>query len=29
MKQGAKVALAIMDPADPYRYVQVRGHVCG
>ncbi|HEY6433586.1 MAG TPA: PPOX class F420-dependent oxidoreductase [Acetobacteraceae bacterium] len=27
MKQGAKVALAIMDPDNPYRYVQVRGHV--
>jgi PPOX class probable F420-dependent enzyme len=27
MKEGAKVALAIMDPDNPYRYVQVRGHV--
>ncbi len=27
MKQGAKVALAIMDPDNPYRYMQVRGHV--
>ncbi len=27
MKVGAKVALAIMDPANPYRYIQVRGPV--
>ncbi len=27
MKKGAKVALAITDPANPYRYVQVRGTV--
>ena len=27
MKQGAKVALSIMDPDNPYRYIQVRGHV--
>ena len=27
LKPGAPVALAIMDPDDPYRYVQVRGHV--
>jgi PPOX class probable F420-dependent enzyme len=27
MTQGAKVALAIMDPDNPYRYLQVRGHV--
>ena len=27
MKQGAKVALAIMDPDNPYRYMQVRGRV--
>jgi PPOX class probable F420-dependent enzyme len=27
MAQGAKVALAIMDPENPYRYLQVRGHV--
>jgi PPOX class probable F420-dependent enzyme len=27
MKQGASVALAIIDPDDPYRYVQVRGRV--
>ena len=27
MVEGAKVALAIMDPANPYRYVQVRGMV--
>ncbi len=27
MKQGAPVALAVMDPDNPYRYVQVRGRV--
>src|SRR3984957_1618435 len=27
MKTGASVALAVMDPDNPYRYVQVRGQV--
>lgn len=27
MKQGSSVALAIMDPDNPYRYLQVRGRV--
>ena len=27
MKTGAQVALAIMDPDNPYRYIQVRGRV--
>jgi PPOX class probable F420-dependent enzyme len=27
MERGAKVALSIMDPDDPYRYLQVRGEV--
>lgn len=27
MKEGAPVALAIMDPDNPYRYIQVRGRV--
>ena len=27
MKTGAKVALAIMDPDNAYRYIQIRGHV--
>lgn len=27
LKEGGKVALSIMDPANPYRYVQVRGKV--
>ena len=27
MIEGAKVALAIIDPENPYRYVQVRGTV--
>jgi PPOX class probable F420-dependent enzyme len=27
MKEGAAVALSIMDPDNPYRYVQVRGRV--
>src|SRR5277367_3364430 len=27
MQQGAAVAVAIMDPDNPYRYVQIRGHV--
>jgi hypothetical protein len=29
MKVGAHVALAIVDPDNPYRYVQVRGRVGG
>jgi PPOX class probable F420-dependent enzyme len=29
MKVGKSVALAIMDPDNPYRYVQVRGPVVG
>ena len=29
MKQGAKVALSIMDPDNPDRYVQLRGTVTG
>ncbi len=29
MKQGAKVALSIMDPDNPHRYVQLRGTVTG
>ncbi len=29
MKEGAKVALAIMDPDNPYRYLQVRATVAG
>jgi PPOX class probable F420-dependent enzyme len=29
MKAGAPVALAIMDPDNPYRYIQVRGTVTG
>jgi PPOX class probable F420-dependent enzyme len=29
MKQGASVSLAILDPDNPYRYVQVRGRVAG
>ena len=28
MKEGSSVALAIMDPDEPYRYLQVRGKVC-
>lgn len=27
MKEGAPVALAIIDPDDPYRYLQLRGRV--
>lgn len=27
MKPGAPVALSVMDPDDPYRYVQIRGRV--
>jgi PPOX class probable F420-dependent enzyme len=27
MQEGAAVALAVMDPDNPYRYVQVRGRV--
>jgi PPOX class probable F420-dependent enzyme len=27
MREGAHVALSIMDPDNPYRYVQVRGRV--
>ena len=27
LKPGAPVALAIMDPDNPYRYVQIRGRV--
>jgi PPOX class probable F420-dependent enzyme len=27
LKPGAKVALSIMDPDNPYRYIQVRGTV--
>ncbi len=27
MKEGAPVALAIMDPDNPYRYIQVRGRI--
>jgi PPOX class probable F420-dependent enzyme len=27
LKQGAPVALAIVDPDNPYRYVQIRGRV--
>ena len=27
LKEGARVALAILDPENPYRYIQVRGTV--
>jgi PPOX class probable F420-dependent enzyme len=27
MKRDGRVALSILDPDDPYRYLQVRGHV--
>lgn len=27
MQQGSRIALAILDPDNPYRYVQVRGRV--
>ena len=29
MKQRTKVAMAIQDPADTYRYLQIRGEVVG
>ena len=29
LKSGAPVALAIMDPDNPYRYIQIRGRVSG
>ncbi len=29
LRDGARVALAIMDPDNPYRYVQIRGRVLG
>ena len=29
LRPGAPVALAIMDPDNPYRYVQIRGRVAG
>ena len=29
MKRDPRVALAVSDPANPYRYVQVRGRVSG
>jgi PPOX class probable F420-dependent enzyme len=29
MKERSKVALVIQDPADPYRYLQIRGEVIG
>ena len=29
LKNGSPVALAIMDPDEPYRYIQIRGHVRG
>jgi PPOX class probable F420-dependent enzyme len=29
LKAGAAVALSIMDPDNPYRYVQIRGRVTG
>jgi PPOX class probable F420-dependent enzyme len=29
LKPGARVALSIMDPDNPYRYVQIRGRVAG
>ena len=29
MKERPKVAMVIQDPADPYRYVQIRGEVVG
>ena len=29
LKPGAPVALAIMDPDNPYRYIQIRGRVSG
>jgi PPOX class probable F420-dependent enzyme len=27
MQEGAPVALSILDPDDPYRYIQIRGRV--
>jgi len=27
IKEGRKIALSIMDPANPYRYMQIRGKV--
>jgi PPOX class probable F420-dependent enzyme len=27
MEKGTRVALSIIDPADPYRYIQIRGEV--
>ena len=27
MREGAAVALSIMDPGNPYRYIQIRGRV--
>jgi PPOX class probable F420-dependent enzyme len=27
LREGAPVALSILDPDNPYRYVQIRGHV--
>jgi PPOX class probable F420-dependent enzyme len=27
LKSGAKVAMAILDPDNPYRYVQIRGQI--
>ena len=27
LKQGARVAMAIVDPDNPYRYIQIRGRV--
>jgi PPOX class probable F420-dependent enzyme len=27
LKEGAPVALSIIDPDNPYRYIQIRGHV--
>ena len=29
MRRNAKIALAIVDPDNPYRYLRVRGHVAG
>jgi PPOX class probable F420-dependent enzyme len=29
MQQGAPVALSILDPENPYRYIQIRGRVSG
>jgi len=27
LKEGARIAMAIMDPDNPYRYIQIRGRV--